>query len=246
MIDIPLPVAVIGAGILVGLAKGGLGPMGVLITPLMMLALPGDMSKQAVGLVLLMLIVGDWFAMYAYWRKWDGGRVQLLLVGAVVGIVLGSLLLGALPSDGVRRLVGIIGLLMAAYTVVERQWKRFEYRPRDWHGTFAGGAAGFTSSLANAGGAPFNAYMLLQELKPQVYVATATLFFTTVNILKLPLFLLNGALRFELLPSALPGMLFIPFGVLVGKLVVDRINRSLFELMIWVGLIISSVLLLIR
>lgn len=246
MFEFSSAVAVIGAGLFVGLAKGGLGPMGVLITPLMMLALPDEESKKVVGLVLLMLMVGDWFAVYAYWRRWEEKRVVLLLLGAVIGIVLGSLLLGVLSSAAVKRLVGIIALLMAGYTLVERRLRNLQYRPRDWHANLAGGAAGFTSALANAGGAPFNAYMLLQNLEPQTFVATATLFFTTVNLLKVPMFLLNGALDFGMVPQALPGVVAIPLGVWLGKLVVDHIDRRWFNWMVWAGLAISGVLLLVQ
>ena len=236
--------AVLLAGWLVGLAKGGLGPLGVVITPLMILAMPDSPPDRAVALVLLILIVGDWFALYAYWRQWEAWRMRLLLLGAVVGIVPGFFLLTSQPPGLVKSIIGLIGLLMAAYTVLERRLTRIAYRPRQWHALPAGGMSGFTSAMANAGGAPFSAYMLLQSVSPRVYVATGTLFFTTVNLMKLPLFVANGAIRLELLPAIAPGVLLVPVGVWVGKKIVDRINWGVFAAMVWVGLVVSSVLLL--
>ncbi|MBN1965137.1 MAG: sulfite exporter TauE/SafE family protein [Anaerolineae bacterium] len=231
------------AGLLVGLAKGGLGPLGAVITPLVVLAMP-DTPQQAVGQVLLLLIVGDWFALYVYWGQWEGQRIRLLLIGAVVGIVLGVTALAGLPADLTKRFIGIIGLLMAAYTVLESRLHGFQYQARPWHATLAGSVTGFTSALANAGGPPFNAYMLLQGLEPRQFVATGTLFFATVNLIKLPFFFASGTLHLSQLPDALPGLLLVPVGVWLGKQVVDRINRNVFQAMIWVGLVLSSVLLL--
>lgn len=236
-------VAIVLAGLAVGLAKGGLGALGAVITPLVILAMP-DAEKQAVGVVLLLLIVGDWFALYAYWRRWEGWRMRLLMLGAVAGITGGALLLGALPNDAVRKLVGLIGVMMAVYTVVQGRLSRVAYQPRAWHAVFSGSVAGFTSSLANAGGPPFNAYMLLQDVEPHTFVATATLFFAVVNVIKVPFFLINGALRPDLLPFVLPGVLLVPIGVWLGKKIVDYINRGVFAAIVWVGLVISSVLLL--
>ncbi|GAB4440816.1 MAG: sulfite exporter TauE/SafE family protein [Anaerolineae bacterium] len=236
--------AILLAGALAGLAKGGLGPLGAVITPIMILAMPPEAEKQAVGFVLLMLIVGDWFALYVYWGRWDRQRTRPLLLGAVVGIAIGAMLLAGLSSEAVRRLVGVVGLFLAGYTLVQDRLAGLGYQPRTWHGVLSGGAAGFTSSLANAGGPPFNAYMLLQNLDPRTFVATATLFFAVVNVIKLPFFLWNGALRFDLVPSALPGMALVPVGVWVGKQVVEHINRRVFNGIVWIGLVISSIVLL--
>ncbi len=243
-----LVTATLLAGWLVGLAKGGLSAIGPMITVLMILVMP-DAEKQAVGLVLLMLIVGDWFAMVNYWGLWDRRLIRWLLAGAVVGILIGAPLLNALPNEVVRRLVGVIGLLMAAYTLAQDRLSSLAYKPKDWHGSLAGGMAGFTSALSNAGGPPFNAYMLLQDVTPRIFVATATLFFALVNLLKLALFLLlstdkDSVLPLHLLPSALPGMLLVPVGVWMGKKIVDYISRGLFAAIVWVGLVISSALLL--
>ncbi len=239
-----LPI-VIGAGFFVGVAKGGLGALGAVITPLMILAMP-DTPQQAVGLVLLMLIVGDWFALYVYWGQWEGWRMKLLLMGAVVGIVIGTTLLADLPTDIVKKIIGVIGLLMAAYTIMESRLSQLAYQAKSWHATLVGGVAGFTSSLANAGGPPFSAYMLLQGVEPRNFVATGVLFFAVVNIIKVPFFLHFGTLRFDLLPVALPGMLLVPVGVWTGKKIIDHISRRFFDNLMLLGLVVSSVLLLVR
>ncbi len=55
-------------GLMIGLAKGGFGGLGVLLTPLLALVLPVAM---AVGVLLPMLMFGDVIALYMYWKQWD-------------------------------------------------------------------------------------------------------------------------------------------------------------------------------
>ena len=148
------------AAIAIGLVKGGIGGpfAGAVILPL----LTQRMSvAAAVGVAMPLLIVGDLFAMRFYWREWDARFLRLLLPGAVVGIIAGTLLLVALPDLVLRRLLGITTLTVVFYKVASDSLEQIEYRPRDWHGQLAGMASGFASALANLGGPPITAWLLL-------------------------------------------------------------------------------------
>src|SRR3954471_16848224 len=87
------------ACLFIGLSKGGLGgPVPVaMLTPLLSLTMP---ASQAVGLVLVPLMVGDLIAVTFYWRKWDLNRVRLLLPMSVVGILVGEFVLISLANSG--------------------------------------------------------------------------------------------------------------------------------------------------
>ena len=85
------------AAFLTGLSKGGLvGMMGVLITPMMALVMP---MEEAIGLLLPILMLGDVFAVVAHWRRWDQSRIWILLVGALIGVTLGTFVITTLPSS---------------------------------------------------------------------------------------------------------------------------------------------------
>lgn len=222
------------AALIVGLAKGGLGPLGALLAPLLASVMP---VAEAVGITLPLLIVGDWFALRAYWKTWDMRLVRLLLPGAIVGIILGLTLLTSLSDDALRRVLGVFTLLIAAYKVASETIKRLEYRPHDWHGMVAGSTAGFASALANAGGPPITSYLLLQKLEPAVFVGTSTLFFAIVNLLKLPAFLGAGVIDLPRLAGVLWALALIPVGVWIGRGVITRMNRRVFEWLIFVSLL---------
>src|SRR5262245_49251660 len=235
------------ASLLIGLSKGGLGgPIPVaLITPILSLVMP---APQAVGVTLPLLLLGDTMALKMYWRKWNSQQMRLLLPTGILGVVVGSLLLAVLatrPDDTLfRRSLGILALMVVIYKLASDHLKTIHYQPRDWHGYLAGGAAGLGSALANVGSPPYTAYMLLQNVSPEIFIGTATLFFAIVNLLKLPGVIYFHLLDFHQLMSIAWSVPFIPLGVWVGRWLVERINPKTFEWVMVLMLLWMSVVLL--
>lgn len=230
------------AALLIGLAKGGLGPLGALLTPLLSMTMP---VSDAIGLTLPLLIVGDAFAVRAYWRTWDVTHVRRLLPAAVIGILVGLLLLTNLSNDALRRVVGVFTLTVAAYKLVSESLKTLAYTPRPWHGVAAGSAAGFASALANAGGPPITSYLLLQKLPPTTFVGTSVLFFAVVNLLKLPAFLAAQVTDVDRLIGIAWAVPLIPVGVWAGRRLIQRINQRAFEWLMLAGLVWAGLALLL-
>jgi hypothetical protein len=233
---------IIIAALIVGLSKGGLGPIGVLIAPILSTQMP---VSEAIGITLPLLIFGDVFALRAYWRKWESRLIRLTLPGAVIGIVMGLVLLTSLSDDALRRLLGVFTLTIAAYKIASDSLKNLTYTPRDWHGELAGWGAGFASAMANAGGPPMTAYLLLQHLEPIAFVGTTTLFFAIVNLLKLPAFVLADVIDLGRLISILWALPLIPAGVWIGRRVINRIAPRVFNALMLAGLLWASGALLL-
>jgi uncharacterized protein len=238
------------ACLFIGLSKGGLGgPVPVaMLTPLLSLVIP---SSQAVGIVLVPLLVGDVIAVRLYWRKWDSARLKLILPWSVVGIVMGSILLIALANSGqnlvLRRLLGVFTLVVIIYKVSSSRLNSLKYEPREWHGRLAGYLAGFGSALANLGAPPYTAYMLLQKIdSPVIFLGTTSLFFAIVNLLKLPLVLTNSKiLDLHLLASIMWALPIIPVGAWLGRKTLRVINPQVFEKMMLALLFVLSLLMLL-
>ncbi|WP_161555849.1 TSUP family transporter [Mangrovicoccus ximenensis] len=94
--------------------------------------------------------------------------------------------------------------------------------------SIAGAAAGFTSMIANAGAPPVQIYLLPQRLARDAFIGTSTVFFATVNWLKLPAFLALGQVNRE---SLVASALLAPVAVaatLAGVSLVRRIPQKLF------------------
>jgi hypothetical protein len=233
------------AAFLTGISKGGLGGMmGALITPMVALVIP---VNQAIGLLLPVIIFGDMFALAAHWRKWSGRLVGLLIPGGLIGITIGTFVLTNVSAAFLQHLLGVIVCLFVGYRLVEsRVLKALSYQTKNWHGWVAGTLAGFTSTLAHAGGPLIAIYLLMQNIAPPVFVATSLLFFAVMNLIKVPYYYQAGLLDITALAQVIWLAPLVPLGVWVGKRLATRVDRIIFERIILVLLAISGVLLLTR
>ena len=228
---------------LIGLSKGGIGgTLGVLATPLMALVLPAD---RVIGLLLPILMVADIFAVASHWQRWDKKLVLLLIPGAFVGMVLGTLLIATLSPVALERGIGLIILLFVIYKLFEaRLVNASQYHAQNWHGVLAGSTAGLSSTLAHTGGPPVSIYLLMQDISPRTFVATSALFFMVLNWIKVPSYLYIGLFDFQLLRQVVWLFPLLPLSVWAGKLIADKINKVLFDRLIIILLAVSAFLLL--
>lgn len=225
-------------GFMIGLAKGGFGGLGALLTPLLALVLP---VAQAVGALLPMLMVGDVFALYMYWKEWDFDLVRRMLPAGVAGALAGTFLLSRLPPDGLRIVLGIFVLVVVAYKFLSDRIQAIRYEPKPWHAPAAGLFSGIASGMFNSGGPAFNSYLLLQKLTARPFIATSAIYFALLNLIKVPGFLYTGVLDLPLLFSLWWVFPFIPLGIWVARMTLTRISPSAFEWIIVILLIFSSV-----
>ena len=231
------------AAFTIGFAKAGIaGVLGPLVTVLMLLALP---AEQAIAVQLPMLMVGDTFTVGAMWRQWNLREALVLIPGAVLGVAVGTYILSVTPSDTLRRILALIILGFVAYAVWQFRRPDASYRPRPWHGWAAGGTTGVTSTLAHVGGPVVAMYLLPQRMTPLMYTATSALVFFFVNWIKVPGYVAAGLFDWDLQVDLAPTLVLIPVGVLIGRLLVTRINRELFERIVLILLGAGAVFLLV-
>lgn len=229
----------------IGLSKAGLGgSIGPLATILMLSALP---AREAVGLQLPILIAGDAIALALLWRKWDTRIVLSALPGVVVGVILGTLLLDAIPAGALKIVVGAIAVLFGVWALIVDLTKRELERPgpSGWVAPLvAGSVTGTTSAIAHAGGPPMTMYLLTRRLDPRTFVATSAAIFTVVNLLKVPLYAVAGVFDWELQLQYLWAFALVPVGAVIGRLLLSRIPGRAFRIMVTVGLFVGGVLLI--
>jgi uncharacterized membrane protein YfcA len=232
-------------GLLIGVAKGGLGGLiGTLATPLMTLVMPPD---QVVGMLLPMLMLADVFALATYWKRWRMRLVLLLLPGGVAGVTIGTFFIKNASAELWRNVLAAIVLIFTLYKLLEKYILRvLTYEGRDWHGLLAGLIAGFSSTLAHAGGPPVAIYMLLQKVPPIEFNASTVLFFAILNWVKVPYYAYAGLFDFHRLVQILWLLPVIPVGVALGRWITNKIDRVWFERLIVVLLLVSGILLLLE
>jgi hypothetical protein len=225
------PVAVLSI-VVTGIAKGGFGMgSGGIAVPLMSIFIA---PPEAAGIMLPILCAMDLFGVHAYRKSWSKRHLAVLLPGALLGIALGGLAFGLLPVNSIRLLLGAI-----AVTFALNRWLRLSERlaarlaashraPGRIAGTFWGALAGFTSTLAHAGGPPFAIYMLPQQLDKTLLVGTSAVFFLIVNYVKLVPYYLLGQLNAGNLAAALLFAPLAPIGIWLGVFLHRRMSDAAF------------------
>ena len=107
-------------------------------------------------------------------------------------------------------------------------------------GVFWGTLAGFTSYISHAGGPPFQAYVLPQKLDKMVYLGTVTIFFSVVNLLKVPPYVMAGQITGASLGEAVWLAPFALAGAWSGSRVARWLPEKVFYLLVEVALAVVS------
>lgn len=238
----PATVAALGgAAFLVGLSKGGLGGgLGPLITILVALV---TSPTRAIGILLPILMVGDAVALWALRGRWDRGIIVAMLPGAVLGIAAASAFLGAVDDRAVEVVLALLSLLFVVYRLAEPRLLASPPVPGRRGALVAGLASGVTSTVAHAGGPPVAAYLLAARVEPVTFVASSAAFFFVVNWLKVPGYVAAGLLDASVV-RLVPLAVFLVPGVVVGRLLVDRVDRRRFERIVLTLLVVGALYLL--
>ncbi len=242
MIESPLFwIMAIIAVIVTGISKGGFGGLGLLAVPLMSLSIS---PLQAAGIMLPILIVMDWIGVWSYRKTWDKRLLMLMLPAALIGIGAGWSLARFVNEDMVLACVGIIAITFAAYSFLKSQTAIPKFAKKKSVGVFAGIVAGFTSFVAHAGGPPFQAYAIPQNLEKQIYAGTAVMFFTVVNAAKIIPYAALGQFDKTNLTTSLVLIPLAPIGVLTGVWLVKRVPQKTFYNILYVIIFAVGVKLL--
>ena len=226
--DLAFYLAAVPAVLIYGIAKGGFaGGFGVAAVPLMALVVS---PVQAAAILLPILCVMDLVAMWVYRGQWVWSELRLLIPASLIGIAIGTMLFGYLDADAIRLLLGVVALAFS----LQFWWQRLGQKATGLApfgpgmGVVAGGTAGFTSFIAHAGGPPLSMYLLRRELDRTAFVATATLFFTIVNYVKLVPYSWLGQFDTTNLATSLVLAPLAPVGIGMGKWLHDRVSDRFF------------------
>lgn len=226
----------------VGVSKTALPGVNTLAIALFAAVLP---ARASTGALLLLLIVGDAFALWLH-RRHARLRALLPLIPAVIaGLALGSLFLAFATDTWTRKVIGAILLLVIGVTL----WRRWRAGDEEAH---AGGIAasaygtlgGFTTMVANAGGPVMTMYFLAARFPMRAFLGTTAWFFAGINLAKLPFSIGLGIIQ---VPTLLMDLVLIPgvvLGAFVGRALLDRLDQRMFERIV-IALTIAGALYLL-
>jgi len=222
----PYPLDVLGAE--------SQGMIGYVIEEAMRRALAGvialSLGGAPIGVFLMlrrMSLVGDAMA-------------HAILPGAAVGVFAGYVYADRVNEAQLMAALGAITLAFGVYRLWVERGGRIVAASQSpgWVGSLFGGAMGFASQIAHAGGPPFQMWVAPRKLPHLTFVGTNALLFAIVNWIKVPAYVGLGAFPREVVVATL---LLMPLAIVSTLLTVRwirRINPERFYILIYVLMVL--------
>jgi len=240
-------VALVLAAVGVGFAKTAIGGVASISVALFAAVLP---ARESTGALLPLLLVGDVVAVTIYRRHADWPALLRLFPSVAAGIAVGVVFVARVGDSGMRRTIGAVLLVLVAVHLLQR-WRRKrqpdpeasraeQHRRRHTTAAVFGVLAGFTTMVANAGGAVMSLYLLSAGLGMLGFLGTSAWFFLAVNLFKVPF---SVGLDLITVDSLVLDAWLVPavlLGAFLGRLVVHRIDQSRFETLVLAAVVLSS------
>jgi len=238
------------SAVLVGFSKTALPGINTLAVAIFAAVLP---AKPSTGALLLLLIVGDMFALWTYRKHAHWPTLVRMLPAVLVGLALGAVFLAFAGDSLVRRVIGVMLLMLMALTL----WQRHrDSAPRDDDAAPPapasravaagyGSLGGFTTMVANAGGPVMSMYFLAARFPKHAFLGTAAWFFAVMNLLKVPVSVGLGLITTQTLvldALLVPGVVL---GAFAGRWAITRIRQRVFDTAVIVVTVLGSLYLLV-
>ncbi|MBT2654991.1 sulfite exporter TauE/SafE family protein [Bacillus sp. ISL-18] len=226
------------AGLLSGFGKTtGLNVLGIFTMTLLSLFLP---AKEAVGILLPILLMGDLIAVTYYRRTVAWRQLFSLVPWILAGIIIGYFVLMNIDNEQLKILLGIMIIGLNLFQVIRdlAGSRMDQVLPSSvWFIGLIGILAGFTTMIGNVAGSVMVVYLLAQRLPKNVFVGTGAWFFLFVNVIKFPFYIHLGMVTSR---SMLVDLMVIPavaIGTFVGIKVLPLIPQQLFK---WIILALGT------
>jgi uncharacterized membrane protein YfcA len=215
------------------------------LTPTLSLVLP---PAVVLALIAPLMNFSDPIAVRLYWRRWDAGLLRRLWPSSLLGVVLGAVLLAALPEAWLARTVGAVALIFALAQLLLRNRRPavLGSPPPPGVGVGAGLLMGVASMVAHSGGLVLNLYLLGLRLSTTTILATSNTLIVLTNALKVIGYWQVGFLTARILLAAVLVIPLLALGSWLGFRVGGRLPRRAFELALLTIAVAGALRLLLR
>lgn len=229
------------AAVLIGMSKGGLPLVGMMSVPVLSLVMS---PVKAAVLLLPLFVISDAVGVWLYRKQYSLVNLKILIPAGIAGVLFGWLTAAMISEQTIKFLIGLVGVSFCLQTWFKRGQDHAPKTASLPKGLFWGGAAGFTSFIAHAGGPPFQIFVLPQKLPKAEFAGTATILFAIINVAKIgPYQNLSPYSEEDFWKIAV----LVPFallGTFLGAYLTRRIADAWFFKLVQVGLFLLSIKLI--
>ncbi len=225
-----LIITMMAIGLLVGVSKTAIGGVGLLSAALIAQVMP---AKESTGVLLILFLVGDLFAIGIYKKHVEWKFLKTLILPVLCGFVVGAFYLFHSTDNSLKRTIGVVVVLLVVLFPVSQYWQKHNdditiRYPRTLR-VFLGSTAGFMSMIANSGGTPMSIYLLLRKNSVLNFLGNTAWFFFIINLAKLPFTFGLGLLDLKSLQYILPAVPMVAIGALIGRRFIAKIDLRMFQ-----------------
>ena len=217
----------------IGMAKTGLGGLGMVVVPVMANIFG---AKSSTGILLILLILADFFGVRYYHMHADIRQLVKLIPSTIFGILTGVLIGDILSDVDFQFLLGAVIISGALIMVI-----KVDIKENKLFSIAVGFLGGFITMIGNAAGPIMSIYFLSMGFDKNKFIGTAAWFFLFVNLLKVPMHLfIWKTIDLNILLFDLSLFPFILVGAVTGVWIVKKIPERPYKIFVIVSVILST------
>jgi uncharacterized protein len=220
---------VIFCGLLIGMSKVGVPGVSMIVIPALAFIFG---AKQSTGVLLPILIIGDFFGVGYYRRHANWKHLIKVFPWAIIGLLIALWTGNKISDEQFKKLIAILVFLSIGLMLwQDKRKEKFIIPEKWWFAALMGILGGFATMIGNVAGPVFAIYLLAMHLPKNNFIGTGAWFFMIINLAKFPLqvFVWHNidinTLSVDLL--ALPGIIAGAFlGVRLVKVIPEKAYRG--------------------
>ena len=217
----------------IGMAKTGLGGLGMIVVPVMANIFG---AKSSTGILLLLLIMADFFGVRYYHMHADLRQLIKLIPSTIIGILTGVFIGDILSDVYFQFLLGAVIISGALIMVI-----KVDIKENNLFSIAVGFLGGFITMIGNAAGPIMSIYFLSMGFDKNKFIGTAAWFFLFVNLFKVPMHVfIWKTMDLNILLFDLSLFPLILLGALTGVWIVKKIPEQPYKIFVIVSVILST------
>jgi len=226
----------IGAGFVQRVSGFGLGIFVMTFLPHM---IP---SQKAAAISCIYSCFTSAFNALRYRRNISFSTVLPMLAASLVTIPIAVHFSASVSQAFFQTLLGTVLIALSLYFLFFN--RRLKIRPGIGGGFLAGAVSGILNGLFSTGGPPAVLYLSSVATDNLTYFATIQFFFAVNNVYSTAMRVLEKVIDGEVLVCSAVGLIGCMIGDLLGKRVFDRLDSEKMKKVIYVGMIVSGLVML--
>ncbi len=191
--------------------------------PLLAFVMPFD---QVVPLLVLFSLVLNAIMLSKLYRFVNIKLILMLILGGALGIPIGIYLLKVASPTLLKQMAGGIIVLVASVLISGK--RLMLSKPEKYYGPL-GLVAGVLQGALSLSGPPIVLFLSNQEVDKMTFRANLTAFFTAMNVISLPGFVISGVVSGPVVKLALTTLPMMVIGLILGMYLVQFLNEVWFK-----------------